>query len=170
MSNKKIEIERRFLIKENIKNDISDLFKQSYDIKQYYLYDGTRLRQQTDISNKSKIQFIKTIKTKASDVSNFEDECFISKEEFFNLMDRFSSCLMKTRDIFTIKGFKYELDTFTSPRLKFKILEIEFENLEEYANSINDEDFLEKAFQDNLICEITGLTEFNNYNLSLSKG
>lgn len=166
---KQIEIERRFLIKESIEKELNEFPSHKVlNIKQYYLYSGERLRQIKDLSNKSHIKYTKTIKRKINNVLAEEDESFITKEEFFNEMDRFESCLVKDREVFLIDGLKYELDTYRSPHFKFKILEIEFASMSDYEASFKP-NFLNKIFEQNLICEITGQDEFSNYNLSLAK-
>lgn len=151
---KKIEIERKFLIK---MPDISILdFDSIIEIEQTYTLVGVRLRKWTE---NGKTIYIKTSKQTLSDLSRIETEEEISKEEYSKLKafaDPNRKTLEKTRYRFPFENKVIEIDIFPFWRNQ-AICEVELESEEEKFN-------LPKFIK--VIREVTFDKAYKNYALS----
>ena len=161
MSNAPIEIERKFLISMPDTNKflaISGANKK--EILQTYLlsYKGETARVRK-ITDEKITYYVKTVKNRISDLSHFEDEYEISKEEYENELknrDPAKVDIEKTRYCIPFKNHILEIDVypFWNDRA---ILEIE---LKQESESIEIPDFI------SVIKEVTSDKRYKNTNLA----
>ncbi|MBQ4463945.1 MAG: hypothetical protein IJJ15_08020 [Ruminococcus sp.] len=113
-----LEIERKYLISfPDIKALKSQPGYRMIHIEQTYLkkdndFLGGRIR---CIKDAGSVRYIYTCKQKISDLTRYEYEKEISKEEYDKLMQRQtegSHTIVKDRHIFTYRGLTYELDIY----------------------------------------------------------
>ncbi|MBE6781172.1 MAG: hypothetical protein E7540_00385 [Ruminococcaceae bacterium] len=151
---KKIEIERKFLIK---MPDVSMLdFNSIIQIEQTYTLVGVRLRKWTE---NGKTIYIKTVKQTLTDLSRIENEEEISSEEYrelFCFADPNRKTLKKTRYRYSYQGKVIEIDVFPF-WTKQALCEVELESEDEKFN-------LPKFIE--VIREVTSDKAYKNHALS----
>ena len=145
-----LEIERRFLIKNNTWRDFIN--KKIY-IEQGYLsnsLDGWIIRVRL-IGKNSKIALKKHIKG----FTNFEFEYSIPRSDAETIMSNLSHTIKKDRYFLEIEKKSWIIDRFKEDNYPLEIAEIEL--------SSEEEDLCLPSF---ISKEITGLTIYNNFNLA----
>lgn len=116
-----IEIERKFLVKDDSwKKDV----KKSYNIEQGYPSFGPRVRIRDD-------EAFLTIKTKKSDITNYEWEYEIPVSDAREMMDLADIKLTKTRHLVDVDSHTWELDVFHGSNDGLIICEIELSSEDE---------------------------------------
>ena len=144
-----IEIERRFLIKNN---QWEKLVFKKIDIVQSYLSSNsegwiTRIRSE---NNKFKL----TLKKHLNNASNFEFEYEIPKKEGEIIISKVSKVIIKERFYLLVNKREWIIDRFKGKNFPLEIAEIELNNEKE---SIDLPSFLSQ--------EITNLKEYSNFEL-----
>jgi CYTH domain-containing protein len=156
-----LEIERKFLLKRLPNEKPHDIIKMD----QWYLnvngiYERVRQRQW---KSTGKIDWIHTIKEFVDEMSNIEIEKFISIDEYHEFIKKCKDSnsdaryIQKRRYLYKNGNDTWEVDEFLETSLI--VAEIEIPN-KEY------EVIIPNHISDNLICEVTGMREFSNKNLS----
>ena len=145
-----IEIERRFLIKNN---DWEKLISQKTNIIQGYLssyseYWIVRIRSEDNL-------FKLTLKKYISKSKNFEFEYEIPTTEGEMIISEIKNPIIKERFYLRFKEKKWIIDRFKGNNFPLEIAEVELNSINE---QINLPGFLSK--------EITGLKKFSNFALS----
>lgn len=156
-----IEIERKFLLKRMPNEKPNDIIKMD----QWYLnVDGKfeRVRQRKWKSS-GKIDWIHTIKEFVDEMTNIETEKLITSDEYHDFIKECKNpnsdarYIQKNRHLFKNGNDTWEVDEFLETSLI--VAEIEIPN-KEYDVVLPD------FITENLICEVTGMREFSNKNLS----
>ena len=145
-----LEIERRFLIKNN---KWKEFIIKKISIEQGYLsnsLDGWIIRVR-HIGKNSKIAFKKHIKG----FTNFEFEYSIPRSDAETIMSNLSNKIKKDRFFLEIGKKSWIIDCFKEKNYPLEIAEIELCNEEE--------DLFLPSF---ISKEITGLTNYSNFNLA----
>lgn len=157
MSEKVKEIERRFLLK---RLPAFNERKGFLRISQYYVKaeDGLYRNRMTWDPNSLKTTFERIIKTSISEGVNEEQHFPISENDYHEGYANREKYISKVRHIYEYNGLKFEVDEFSA--LKLVICEIELESLDQ-------ELIFPDYIKSELITEITGESEFSNYNLAL---
>ena len=145
-----IEIERRFLIKNN---DWEKLINRKSDIIQGYLSSYSedwivRIRSEDNL-------FKLTLKKHITKSKNFEFEYEIPKKEGEMIISEIKNPIIKERFYLNFKGKEWIIDRFKGNNFPLEIAEVELKTINE---QINFPSFLSK--------EITGLKKFSNFELS----
>jgi len=145
-----IEIERRFLIKNN---DWEKLINRKSNIIQGYLSSYSedwivRIRSEDDL-------FKLTLKKYISKSKNFEFEYEIPKKEGEMIISEIKNPIIKERFYLYFKGKEWIIDRFKGNNFPLEIAEVELKTINE---QINFPSFLSK--------EITGVKKFSNFELS----
>ena len=145
-----IEIERRFLIKNN---DWEKLIRRKTNIIQGYLSSYSedwivRIRSEDDL-------FKLTLKKYISKSKNFEFEYEIPKKEGEMIISEIKNPIIKERFYLHFKGKEWIIDRFKGNNFPLEIAEVELKTINE---QINFPSFLSK--------EITGVKKFSNFELS----
>jgi len=145
-----IEIERRFLIKNN---DWEKLIKRKSKIIQGYLSSDTeswivRIRSENNI-------FKLTLKKHITKSKNFEFEYEIPKKEGEMIISEIKNPIIKDRFYLLFKEKEWIIDRFKGKNFPLEIAEVELKKINE---EINLPSFLS--------IEITGLKKFSNFALS----
>lgn len=111
-----IEIERKFLIKIPAENLLEEHGARAKNIIQTYLTpvdnETARVRMITESGN---VSYIKTVKRRISDLSHFEDEHEISREEYENALksrDTNKKAIEKMRYCIDFEGHTLEIDVY----------------------------------------------------------
>jgi CYTH domain-containing protein len=156
-----LEIERKFLLKRLPNEKPNDIIKMD----QWYLnVDGTfeRVRQRQRKSNGT-IDWIHTIKEFVDEMSNIETEKFISIDEYHEFIKKCKDpssdarYIQKNRLIYQVGDDTWEVDQFLETSLIVAEIEIPTRDYE-----VKIPEFINKT----IICEVTGIREFSNKNLS----
>ena len=160
----KMEIERKFLVKDISKINLKDY--KNKQIIQDYLYNDkfTVVRKRKIIvDNISKYKY--TIKTGKTSISVNEIEKDITEEEYNNLQTQEKNVqINKTRYIIPYKGnLKIELDVFHGVYEGIVFAEIEFESEEQAYNTI-----LPDWFDEEISTTITNSDMAFNYEKSIN--
>ena len=145
-----IEIERRFLIKNN---DWEKLINRKSDIIQGYLSTYSddwivRIRSEDNL-------FKLTLKKHIAKSKNFEFEYEIPKQEGEIIIAEMKNPIIKERFYLHYKEREWIIDRFKGKNFPLEIAEIELQEIDEEINL--------PSFLSN---EITGLKEFSNFALS----
>ncbi len=145
-----IEIERRFLIKNN---DWEKLISRKTNIIQGYLSSYSeswivRIRSEDDL-------FKLTLKKHITKSKNFEFEYEIPKKEGDIIISEIKNPIIKERYYLFFKEKEWIIDRFKGKNFPLEIAEVELQSIDE---QINLPSFLSR--------EITGLKEFSNFELS----
>ena len=145
-----IEIERRFLIKNN---DWEKLINRKTDIVQGYLSSDSeswivRIRSEDNT-------FHLTLKKHITKSKNFEFEYEIPKTEGEMIMSEMKNPIIKERYYLLFKEKKWIIDRFKGKNYPLEIAEVELQTIDEHIN-----------FPSFLSTEITGLKQFSNFELS----
>ena len=145
-----IEIERRFLIKNN---DWEKLISRKTNIVQGYLssfseYWIVRLRSEDDL-------FKLTLKKYITKSKNFEFEYEIPKEEGEMIISEIKNPIIKERFYLRFKEKEWIIDRFKGKNFPLEIAEVELKAIDERIH-----------LPDFLSTEITGLRKFSNFELS----
>ena len=145
-----IEIERRFLIKNN---DWEKLINRKSDITQGYLSFHSenwivRIRSEDNL-------FKLTLKKHITKSKNFEFEYEIPRTDGEMIISEIKDPILKERFYFRFKEKEWIIDRFKGKNFPLEIAEVELKTIEE---KIHLPSFLSK--------EITGLKKFSNYELS----
>jgi len=144
-----IEIERRFLIKNN---DWEKLIKRKSDIIQGYLSscsEGWIIRIRSEDN-----QFKLTLKKHISKSKNFEFEYKIPKQDGEIIISDIKNPIIKERFYLHFKGKEWIIDRFKGKNFPLEIAEVELKTINEQINL--------PSF---LSTEITGLKKFSNFEL-----
>ena len=156
-----IEIERKFLLKRIPNEKPNDTIKMD----QWYLnvngkFERVRQRQW---KSSGKIDWIHTIKEFVDEMTNIETEKFITSDEYHDFIKECKNpnsdarYIQKKRHLYKNGHDTWEVDEFLETSLI--VAEIEIPN-KEYDVVLPD------FISENLICEVTGIREFSNKNLS----
>tara|TARA_B100000900_G_scaffold161960_1_gene137519 strand:- start:273 stop:755 length:483 start_codon:yes stop_codon:yes gene_type:complete len=145
-----IEIERRFLIKNN---DWEKLINHKSDIIQGYLSSSSdgwlvRIRSEDDL-------FKLTLKKHIINSKNFEFEYNIPKKEGEMIISEIKRPLIKERFYLRFKDKEWIIDRFKGENFPLEIAEVELSKIDEQIDL--------PSF---LSTEITGLKKFSNFELS----
>lgn len=157
----KIEIEKKFLLKSKPDKEPDEKIK----IYQWYYKNshGIWERVRKCVSNKNNIYFIHTVKKNISRGVNLEDEKAISRDEYFDFINRCikfqkkSRFISKERWIYKQNDLKWEIDVFQDNDLIIAEIEIPKKNYK-----FKTPDFIKNK----ILIEVTGLKQFSNKNLS----
>ena len=145
-----IEIERRFLIKNN---DWEKLISHKTNIIQGYLSSSSkywivRIRSEDNL-------FKLTLKKHITKSKNFEFEYEIPKKEGEIIISEIKNPIIKERFYLCFKGKEWLIDRFKGKNFPLEIAEVELKTIDE---QIDIPSFLST--------EITGLKKFSNFELS----
>jgi len=145
-----IEIERRFLIKNN---DWEKLIHHKSDIIQGYLSSSSeswivRIRSEDNLFKLTLKKYIKKSK-------NFEFEYEIPQTEGETIIAEIKNPIIKERFYLLFKEKEWIIDRFKGKNFPLEIAEVELSSIDEQINL--------PSF---LSTEITGLKEFSNFELS----
>lgn len=160
---KKIEIERKFLLKSLPSAEPDDI----YQIEQFYLKNkkGIWERARTYHSEKSGDKYIHTIKKTVGKGINLEDESEMTQEQFLDFQSKCfqkgieSRHISKERRVYKDGDLKWEVDKFKSGyNLIVAELEIPTKSFK-FA--------FPKYIEEVKLLEVTGLKQFSNRALSL---
>lgn len=158
-----LEIERKFLMR---RLPIELLMKRKHEvieIVQYYFYiDGIWQRFRI-ASDKKSTKYVHTIKKSISPGVYEENENQIEKSEFLDIFKKHQKkykVVRKTRYVIKHKGLKFEIDNYSD--LSLVVLEVELPRIDfcfSYPVGLRAE----------IIYELTGIKQFSNLSLSLTK-
>ena len=145
-----IEIERRFLIKNN---DWEKLINHKSDIIQGYLFSSSeswlvRIRSEDNL-------FTLTLKKHLINSKNFEFEYKIPKKEGEMIISEIKKTIVKERFYLRFKEKEWIIDRFKGENFPLEIAEVELKTIDERIDL--------PGF---LSTEITGLKKFSNFELS----
>lgn len=172
---KEIEIERKFVLSE-IPFEIDREIKLKSVISQFYIEDDENPEKTFRVrasSFKNKTTYVRTIKTPIEDsdsIGQYEDEIFITEDEFIKFIEKSNKKITKTRFVSYIDGNKWEFDVFYDLDLIMCELEMianTVEEVEEIENKLNNVEIPE-SIQKVLIKEVTGDKEFSNRSMAVS--
>ncbi len=150
------EIERRFLICMPNISFLENNCKEKWEVTQAYLKDHSRIR---SIKKGGKTVYIKTVKTRISNIKRLEKEWEITKNEFFESIkekEDGTNEIVKTRFVYEFDNHFFEIDIFPFWQDR-AILEIELKS--------ETEQFSLPPFV-KVIKEVTGDRRYNNYSLA----
>jgi CYTH domain-containing protein len=171
---KEIEIERKFVLSD-IPFDIDRELKLKSVISQFYIEDDKNPEKTFRVrvtSFKGKTTYVRTIKTPIKDrdsIGQYEDEIFISEDEFVKFIEKSNKKITKTRFVSYIDGNKWEFDVFYDLDLIMCELEMIADNVdevEEVENKLNNVSIPE-SIQKVLIKEVTGEKEYSNRSMAV---
>ena len=145
-----IEIERRFLIKNN---DWEKLISRKTNIIQGYLSSYSedwivRIRSENNL-------FTLTLKKHITKSKNFEFEYEIPKKEGEMIISKIKNPIFKERFYLRFKEKEWIIDRFKGNNFPLEIAEVELQTVDEHI-----------ALPSFLSTEITGLKKFSNFELS----
>ena len=145
-----IEIERRFLIKNN---DWEKLITRRTNIIQGYLSSNSdswivRIRSEDNL-------FKLTLKKHITKSKNFEFEYDIPKKEGDMIISEIKNLIIKERFYLLVNEKEWIVDRFKGENFPLQIAEVELQTIDEQIN-----------LPDFLSTEITGLKKFSNFELS----
>ena len=145
-----IEIERRFLIKNN---DWEKFIIRKSDIIQGYLSSYSeswlvRIRSEDNL-------FTLTLKKHLINSKNFEFEYKIPQKEGEMIISEIKKPIIKERFYLSFKEKEWIVDRFKGENFPLQIAEVELQTIDEQIN-----------LPDFLSTEITGLKKFSNFELS----
>ena len=146
-----IEIERRFLIKNN---DWEKLINRKSDIVQGYLSSNlnswiVRIRSEDNL-------FKLTLKKHITKSKNFEFEYDIPKKEGHMIISEIKNLIVKERFYLLCNQKEWIIDRFKGENFPLQIAEVELQTIDEHID-----------LPDFLSTEITGLKKFSNFELSI---
>lgn len=152
---KKLEIEKKYLLKRlpTLK------YSKVMELTQYYLSDGSRIRESIVVSGSKpshKKVFHLTKKKKIKMGVYEEDETTISERKFKTLSKNAESVLIKTRYVYKAGSLKWEIDIYG---IKMVTAEIELPR-ESYPFKMPD------AIKKELIMDVTEFPQFTSRKLS----
>ena len=154
-----IEIERKFLLK-NLPNEINSNCDKWEYCEAYYRKDDDIWIRATKIQpNNSDLVFVQNVKTFISDGTFYEEEKYLTQEEFDKHVLESSKVIIKTRYFLTIDGLTWEIDKFHNINLIMMELEV---------NDITADIEFPKELKGLVIGEVTGNPDFLNVNLAIS--
>ena len=172
--NTEIEIERKFVLSD-LPSEVKDDLKEISTITQFYIEDEKepektfRVRATTF---KNETTYVRTIKIPFEDtnsIGQYEDEIFITENEFYNHIENSTKRISKTRRVFNIDGNKWEFDVFTDFDLVICELEMiaetseEVEEVEKKLFNVEIPESIKKV----LIKEVTGNKEYSNRSMAV---
>lgn len=149
----KLEFERKFLLlkKPVLKADIV------YRVEQHYFGDE-RIRRMS-VEGEEDV-FYHTIKKNLRPGVNSENERIITRDEYYNLLERSKVFVIKHRHCYFIGELKWEVDVFEDVNLV--VAEVEYPK-ENYKLKIP------KFIEDVTVMEVTKFKEFSNKNIAKKK-
>lgn len=149
----KLEFERKFLLlkKPVLKADIT------YRVEQHYFGDDRIRRRSADGEEDV---FYHTIKKSLRPGVNSENERIITRDEYYNLLEKSKVFIVKHRHCYFIGELKWEVDVFEDMNLV--VAEVEYPK-ENYKLKIP------KFIEDVTIMEVTRFKEFSNKNIAKKK-
>lgn len=156
----KLEIERKFLLRrlpENLK------YQNVLEITQFYLKDGSRIRETRDVvndlkTNKFNIKYELTRKNKLKPGVYEESERTISKKKFKKLREKATSVISKVRYVHKMGKLKWEIDKYKG----IEMVTAEIEIPDQYAGFK-----MPAAVSNEVIMDVTEFPQFTNRSLSL---
>lgn len=167
MNKKKLEIERKFLLK-NVPN-FNRKEVNKFLIHQIYVdFDGEitifRMSEKLNLKGQeSEVErhYVKCVK-KPFSIGVFEEiEEDITQELFRDMYHKDHSYIFKTRSVYEYGGLKWEVDEYHD--IKIITLEVEIDD-------INQEITIPEIIEKEVICEVTGQKVFSNFYLSINDG
>lgn len=149
----KLEFERKFLLlkKPVLKADVVARIEQHY-------FGDERIRRKSEEGKED--TFYHTVKKNLRPGVNSEDEKKISRNEYYSLLEKSKSFIIKHRHYYFIGELKWEVDVFEDMNLV--VAEVEYPK-EDYKLKIPN--FIE----DVTIMEVTKYREFSNKSISRKK-
>jgi CYTH domain-containing protein len=146
----KLEFERKFLLLKQpvLKADVV------YRVEQHYFGDDRIRRTSTEGENDV---FYHTIKKNLRPGVNSENEKKISRSDYYNLLEKSKSFIIKHRHCYFIGDLKWEVDVFED--ISLVVAEVEYPK-EDYKIKIP------KFIEDVMIMEVTNFREFSNKSIS----
>ena len=149
----KLEFERKFLLLKQpvLKADAV------YRVEQHYFGDERIRRTSTEGEADN---FYHTIKKHLRPGVNSENEKKISRSEYYNMLEKSKSFIIKYRHYYFIGDLKWEVDVFED--INLVVAEVEYPK-EDYKIKIP------KFIEDVMIMEVTKFREFSNKNISKKK-
>lgn len=149
----KLEFERKYLLLKQpvLKADVV------YRVEQHYFGDD-RIRR-TSTEGEPDV-FYHTVKKNLRPGVNSENEKKISRAEYYNLLEKSKSFIIKYRHCYFIGDLKWEVDVFED--INLVVAEVEYPK-EDYKIKIP------KFIEDVMVMEVTKFREFSNKNISKKK-
>ena len=149
-----LEFERKFLLLKlpPLKADTVS------HIEQHYLDNNERIRRKSTQGQED--IFYHTIKKNLRPGVNSEDEKKITREEYYSLLEKSKSFIVKKRHYYNIGEVRWEIDVFENMNLI--VAEVEYPS-EDYVINIP------KFISNVILLEVTNLREFSNRNISKKK-
>jgi CYTH domain-containing protein len=149
----KLEFERKFLLlkKPVLKADVV------YRVEQHYFGDE-RIRRKSE-EGKEDI-FYHTVKKNLRPGVNSENEKKISRDEYYNFLEKSKSFIIKDRHCYFIGDLKWEIDVFED--ISLVVAEVEYPK-EDYKLKIP------KFIEDVTVMEVTRFREFSNKSIAKKK-
>jgi len=149
----KLEFERKFLLLKQpvLKADVV------YRVEQHYFGDDRIRRTSTEDEDDV---FYHTIKKNLRPGVNSENEKIISRSDYYNLLEKSKSFIIKQRHCYFIGDLKWEVDVFED--INLVVAEVEYPK-EDYKIKIP------KFIEDVMVMEVTKFREFSNKNISKKK-
>jgi len=155
---KHLEIERKFLLRRLPEARYSKVLH----IRQYYLKDGSRIREsRNDVNKKSGAEDVKYYLTRKKKIAQGiyeEDERKISEKKFNKLSKRAVSEIVKSRFILKSGKLKWEIDAYSN--IELVTAEIELKSL--YAGFK-----MPATIANELIMDVTEFPQFTNRAMSI---
>ena len=127
-------------------------------IEQHYLDTNERIRRKS-VEGEADV-FYHTIKKNLRPGVNSEDEKKITREEYYSLLEKSKSFIVKKRYYYFIGEVRWEIDVFENMNLI--VAEVEYPR-EDYVVNIP------KFINNVILLEVTHLREFSNKNISKKK-
>lgn len=149
----KLEFERKFLLLKQpvLKADVV------YRVEQHYFGDE-RIRRKSQKGEPD--IFYHTIKKHLRPGVNSENEKKINRDEYYSLLEKSKSFIIKNRHCYFIGDLQWEIDVFED--ISLVVAEVEYPK-EDYKLKIP------KFIEDVTIMEVTKFREFSNKNISKKK-
>jgi CYTH domain-containing protein len=149
----KLEFERKFLLLKQpvLKADVV------YRVEQHYFGDDRIRRTSTKGEQDA---FYHTVKKHLRPGVNSENEKKISRSEYYSMLEKSKSFIIKQRHCYFIGDLKWEVDVFEDMNLV--VAEIEYPKEDQKIK-------IPKFIEDVMIMEVTRFREFSNKNISKKK-
>jgi CYTH domain-containing protein len=159
-----VEMERKFVLR-NLPSYLEG-FKYTQEIEQFYSPSDKGVIRYRRNFNNSGVQYEKIVKMTIGKGINTE-ETFPIDEHLFNAetnpIKNIMKYIRKTRYSIMFGAFKIEVDVFHDMRLT--MCELEFTD-ERYLNEPLNELSIPDWLRCEIIAEVTGMKDFNNYNMA----
>ena len=158
-----IEIEKKYIIrKPKVVNMEKEADYRAVDITQIYLSSASWVTHRIRASATAGfVRYYETKKVRIDQMSSYEDEREITKEEFFALKEHIMAGtreIKKVRHVFIYLGQTFEIDIYPEWQ-NTCIMETELKSREQ---AVKMPPFIE------IVKDVTGMREYSNYSMSLS--